>query len=116
MSLRMIAACIVVAIALAAGQVLFKLAATQIASRSGTLLSALASPWLAVALLVYAIATALWIWVLTQVPLTRAYPFALVSMAMVPIAGALLFSEPLSARYLVGFGLVLAGLAVIQSA
>jgi drug/metabolite transporter (DMT)-like permease len=112
-----IAACLLFSVSLAGGQVLFKLAADDIsANRAAGLLPALVSPWLAAALILYAFATALWVWVLMHVPLNRAYPFAIIAMALVPLASHWLFGEVLSARYLAGLALMLAGLALVQSA
>src|SRR3954469_21630039 len=112
----MVAACTLVAIGLAGGQVLFKLAAQDIAGNSANgLITSLLSPWLAAALAIYAAATVLWVWILMHVPISRAYPFVLLAMPLVPLAGYCLFSESLSLRYAAGLCLMMAGLAMIQT-
>jgi undecaprenyl phosphate-alpha-L-ara4N flippase subunit ArnE len=110
-----IAACILVAIGLAGGQILFKFAAQDIAGHRAEGLISVLSPWLAAALAVYVAATALWVWILMHVPISKAYPFALLAMALVPLAGHWLFLEALSVRYAVGLVLMMVGLALIQA-
>ena len=74
MPLRMMVACLVVATTLAGGQLLFKMAALDIAGKWAlSPLQALLSPWLVSALLLYGAATALWVWVLVHVPLSPDY-------------------------------------------
>lgn len=108
--------CFLVAIAMALGQVLLKVAAEDITGRvSGGFLSVASSPWLGLALIVYGFATILWIWILMHVPLSKAYPFALLAIALVPLAGIVFFGESVSRQYIAGFGFVLIGLALIQN-
>ena len=116
MGWRSIIACVVVTIMLAGGQVLFKLAAESMAERREvSWLSALLSPWLVVAITVYATATILWIAILAREPLSKAYPFVLAGAALVPLLAYAVFDEPLSARYWVGMAVVLAGISLTQS-
>lgn len=117
MQLRLILSCLTLSASLAAGQVLFKYAANDIKSKSDLpLWEMMLSPWLIASLVLYAGSTALWIWILTEVPLSKAYPFALFATALVPVAAHFLFQETLSVRYFVGFAVVVAGLALVQSA
>lgn len=113
----MVAACILFSLGLAGGQVLFKLAAQDIVSHRGewALMSVLSSPWLVAALAVYGASTVLWVWILMHVPISKAYPFALLTMALVPLAGYWLFSEALNVQYAVGLALVMLGLILIQT-
>jgi multidrug transporter EmrE-like cation transporter len=112
----MVAACVLVSIGLAGGQVLFKFAAQDIAGHRGEwALISMLSPWLAAALAVYGASTILWVWILMHVPISKAYPFALLAMALVPLAGYWLFSEALSVQYAVGLALVMLGLVLIQT-
>jgi len=105
--------CCIFASSLAAGQLMFKFAATDI-SAAATWRAALFSPWLLGALSLYALTTALWILILTQMPLSRAYPFALLGAAIVPALAHLVLSEPLPPLYVAGIAAVILGLAVIQ--
>jgi len=105
--------CCIFASSLAAGQLMFKLAATDI-SAAATWRAALFSPWLLGALALYALTTAVWMLILTQMPLSRAYPFALLGAAIVPALAHLVLSEPLPLLYIVGLAAVILGLTIIQ--
>ena len=98
-------------LAIAGGQVLFKLAARSAAAGSGALLDML-NPWLFAALTVYGVATVLWVWVLKTVPLNIAYPFMGFAFVVVPLLAALFLDEPLGWRVLAGGVLITAGVAV----
>lgn len=99
------------AAAMAGGQVLFKLAALR---SGGERLTGLAqNGFFLAALAVYFALAVLWVWILGFTPLSRAYPFVALAFAITPLAGALLFSEPLPARLLAGIGVILAGLVLV---
>lgn len=115
MSLPMILACLVFSATLGGGQILFKLAAGDLRTRFATgWVEAALSPWLIAAVLLYAASTALWLYILAHVPLTRAYPFALLGAAFVPLLARAALGEPLPALYLVGMAVVIGGVALIQ--
>jgi drug/metabolite transporter (DMT)-like permease len=97
------------AFSLASGQILFKAAADKMRVSSGGLV-ALVSVELLSALALYAGATVLWIFILTRVPLSRAYPFALLGAVIVPVAAHFLFGEKISSTYPLGFVMILMGL------
>lgn len=110
-------ACLFLAASLAGGQVLFKFAAMDIQQRiERSWLEVISSPWLISSLLVYGASTVLWLWILTKMPLSRAYPFALLGTALVPLLAKLLFGESLPPLYLVGALLLFAGIVIIQIA
>ncbi len=107
-----------VALLLAAGQISFKLTADTL-PRTDRLVGLLRWPalgWLSLALGIYAVATLLWVLALSETPLSRAYPFMLVSFTLVPLAAAVLFGENLGWSYGLGMALVLAGLALVMKA
>jgi drug/metabolite transporter (DMT)-like permease len=108
--------CLVFSASLVAGQILFKLAAEDIAPRvaAGSYVQAALSPWLVGALLLYAATTVLWIYILTRAPLSAAYPFSLLGAALVPALAAMLFGEAVTWKYFAGLLLVLTGLVIIQ--
>lgn len=72
------------------------------------------SPWLVSAIVLYVASTALWLYILLQLPLSRAYPFALLGATLVPLLAWRVLGEALPGPYLLGLALVLAGLAIIQ--
>ena len=101
---------------MASGQMLFKFTAGQVsvsASFAGTILGLLRQPtfWLACAL--YGFATLFWLWILTRVPLSFAYPASALALIIVPVMSMLFFAERLSPAYWLGLALVLGGLFVL---
>jgi drug/metabolite transporter (DMT)-like permease len=103
-------------VALTAGQILFKRSAQQVDVSGPWVFALMRLPSMWVALALYAIATVLWVRILTTVPLSRAYPFAAVAFVLVPAAGYLLFHEPINARYAFGAALIVVGVIVAARA
>ncbi len=105
-------------VAIAAGQILFKRAASQVGSGMSMSwlldVARLPSMWIAVTL--YAAATVLWVRILTTVPLSRAYPFVALAFVLVPAAGYLFFQETITPRYALGTALIIAGVFVASRA
>lgn len=102
---------------LACGQMLFKVTATSappLGSLPG-LLSLFTNIWFWLALVLYGLATLLWIFILQQVPLSLAYPFVALGFIIVPMASWFFFKEPLSLSYAAGVVLIIAGLGVITT-
>ena len=97
-------------VAIAAGQILFKRAATGVDPSQGAwMLQVARAPALWVALILYAAATVLWVRILATTPLSRAYPFMALAFVLVPAAGYFLFREPITLRLACGTGLIVAG-------
>jgi drug/metabolite transporter (DMT)-like permease len=114
LSLPQILFLLVYAVAMAVGQILFKLAAVRsgaAGSLSARLLGLAANPYFIAALLLYAALTVFWVWILTFTPLSRAYAFVALAFVLTPFAGVAFFGEPVSARLIIGIALVVAGLA-----
>jgi hypothetical protein len=88
-------------IILASGQLLFKKVGLSLRGRPPmeALSTVLSQPSIYAAGLLYGVATVLWIWILSRVPLSRAYPWVAVGIALVPMLSSCFTSE--SAR---GFG------------
>ena len=61
------------------------------------------------ALLIYGFATLYWIYLLQQVSLTRAYPFAALSFVLVPLFAWLIFGDAVTLRYAGGVALIVVG-------
>ena len=94
--------------ALAAGQVLFKIAATG--QDKWTFLIA---PSFLSALILYAGATLLWIFTLRLWPITAVYPATALSIVLVMVAGIVLFGERPNTQQWVGVGIIVTGLLVL---
>ena len=94
---------------------MLKAAATDIMARLSQMpwFTAVLSLRLIEALVFYGVVTALWVFILTRLPLNRAYPFALLGAAFVPPMAYFAFGETVGIRYMLGLALILAGLAVL---
>ncbi len=98
---------------IAAGQILFKVAAMHAAAAAGKpLLEQWLSVPLVIALVIYGVATILWIWVLQHVPLGIAYPVFALAFFVVPLLAWMFLGEALSMRQFVGAGLIMLGIVV----
>lgn len=115
MSLFNFGLCLVCTLALSIGQILFKLAARQLEEQSlagAFMANAWKNVYLLSAIVLYGMATLLWVWVLRRVPLNVAYPFTALAFVVVPMASFFLLDEPLSARLILGSFLIVAGICI----
>ncbi len=101
---------------LSGGQLLFKRAAEDIAGIPlPRMLPALAhSPAMWGAVTLYGSATLLWVWILTRIPLSQAYPWAALGAVFVPLAAILLLGEAVTPIYWLGAALIAAGIILTQ--
>jgi multidrug transporter EmrE-like cation transporter len=101
---------------LAIGQLLFKKVGLIMRGQPffDGVLAVLASPTLYLALGLYGIATALWIWILSRVSLSLAYPWVGVGVILVPLLAYFVYGERVNAMYWVGATLVTAGIILTQ--
>lgn len=111
---------IIFAVGMGFGQLLFKFTAQrQIinADSSWSLrLLSLFSDWtflLGAAL--YGLSLVYWVWLLTFLPLSRIYPFTLLSLVIAAAGGALFFHEPLTLPYVAGLAIIGIGLVVLSA-
>jgi multidrug transporter EmrE-like cation transporter len=95
---------------LALGQVLFKLSAGRTSANKWEFL--VSSPFLA-ALVVYGLATLLWVFTLRFWPLTIAYAAQALTIVIVIAIGTGVFGEVLSTVQYCGIAIILAGLVVL---
>lgn len=101
---------------LAVGQILFKLGANRIQAGSlrEMLVSLVLNPYVIIGGLLYAVTVGLWILVLREVPISRAYPFTALAMIIVPLVGLVFFGEAFSWTLVIGGALLVAGIVVIS--
>lgn len=99
---------------IAAGQVLFKLAANALAANGGRLWSA-GGAILGSALVLYGLTTLAWVWVLQRAELGKIYPLMALAFILVPVASHFIFGEPFTWRYVVGCVLLVVGIVLISS-
>jgi drug/metabolite transporter (DMT)-like permease len=116
LSLSQIAALMAYAVAMAGGQLLFKMAALRGAG-AGPLGERMAgfllNGYFFVALILYAALSVTWVWILSFTPLTRAYPFVALAFALTPALASFALAEPVSLRLLIGIVLVSCGIFFI---
>lgn len=116
LSLPVLAGLILTPLLISAGQILFKLASGRAGSFDAAgVAGILMDPYLLVALAVYGLGTIAWIYVLKSVPLTVAYPFMALTFCAVPLLAWTLLGEAIGLRYLIGTGLIVSGLLVVNA-
>jgi drug/metabolite transporter (DMT)-like permease len=101
---------------MAGGQLLFKAAALRYASDAPLgerLLSLVQNVYFLAAIVLYIALTVLWVWILTFTPLSRAYPFVALAFAITPLLAGFVFGEAMTARLMLGIGLILCGLLLV---
>lgn len=96
------------ALCAAAGQVLFKLGATNRAT-----LLAFINPQIVCGGALYFLGAVLWVVALSKLPLSVAYPFTVLTFVLVYLASVFLLGERPAPTAIFGVALVLAGLAAI---
>jgi drug/metabolite transporter (DMT)-like permease len=108
---------IIFGLSLAAGQMLFKLTSlqTDVDGKPLPLFQLLFTAPMIAAVALYALTTLLYVYLLQQVPLSRAYMFSLAASALVPIGAIILFNEALNVRYVIGAAFVFLGVAITAS-
>jgi len=105
-------------VTLAVGQILFKVVARGMrgVALADGLMRLISMPMFYLALALYGAATLLWIWILSRIPLSQAYPWVALSMAAVPLLAGLVFHERVSPAYWLGIAFVMLGVAITQYA
>jgi drug/metabolite transporter (DMT)-like permease len=109
MSLQNVILLVLNVMALSVGQVLFKLAARGLDGTAPLLQQVIYNKYLFVALVVYGVATALWVTLLRQVPLSVAYPFVALAFFFVPLMGHWVLGETLRWQTMAGAAVIFAG-------
>ncbi len=110
-----LALCLAFALALPAGQVLFKLGAEQARRIDGGVIAkvALNLPLMG-AFAWYGLTSLLWVYILTRAPLSQVYPFSILGAALTPILAVLLFRESLPLQAWLGYAVMLAGFMLVM--
>ena len=106
----------------ALAQVLLKVGALKIPSERFTgvnsetalaFFSVLFSKYIFTGMIIYVFSAAMWIWVLTKVDISLAYPFISLSFIITLGFGVTLFQEPLTAMKLLGTAIIMVGCVII---
>jgi multidrug transporter EmrE-like cation transporter len=73
----------------------------------------LSSPSVMLGLTCFALSAVVWLFVLSKIQLSTAYPFVALGVAVTVVAGRLLFDEPISIPKLLGVMLIIAGVSTV---
>jgi drug/metabolite transporter (DMT)-like permease len=65
-------------------------------------------------LTLYGLSTLLWIWLLSRIPLSQAYPWVAIASVIVPLLAWYFYNERMAPVFWVGVTLMLAGLLLTQ--
>jgi drug/metabolite transporter (DMT)-like permease len=112
---EMLAALGLYVVILSSGQLLFKKAALSTGTISGfaDVRMLFQNYWLWLALILYGVATVLWVAILQRVPLSTAVLFNALCFVLVPLSAAFFFGEGLGWRHAIGVTLIVSGLVVV---
>lgn len=98
-------------VALAAGQMLFKVGAAALASGSPSVSLQVVGPLIA-AMALYAGTSIAWVWILRTMELGRIYPLTALAFVLVLLGSHLFFGERFHPQYWSGVALIVAGIAL----
>lgn len=115
MAVSMVLLLVIYAFGLSIGQLLFKISAdrAKLQAEQPFLTAVIGDGYFIASVLIYGALTLLWVWVLTRVPLSRAYPFLMLAFVLTPLLAGRIFGEQLDAWYFVALGLILSGVGVL---
>jgi len=102
-------------LAVSVGQVMFKAAALRLPAGEVSARAVL-SPWLIAAYSLWVLLSLMWLFIIREVPLNRAYPFVALSFVVTPLLAWMVFDERLDLRYGFGIALIVAGVILTQRA
>jgi multidrug transporter EmrE-like cation transporter len=74
-----------------------------------------ASPPVVMGLACFALSAVVWLFVLSKLPLSTAYPFVALGIAISVAAGRFLFNEPISTAKLIGVSLIIVGVGTVAA-
>lgn len=105
---------LIAVIGIAAGQILFKLAADEL-HKSNTILGWLTNQHLWFAFFIYAAATVFWVLALQRAALNVAYGFMALAFVIVPLASVYFLGEKLTKGAMIGSIMILVGILIATS-
>lgn len=105
--------CLINTMLMASGQILFKLGSNGKKLDSFlSMVQLLFSPIILVALCLYAFTTMLWLYILSKVDISFAYPVQALAFPVVLIVSSLLFKEAIPTTRWIGVGIILIGVFI----
>ncbi len=115
-------AMILVSVVLASGsQIVLKGAMTareiqrtiEVGSPLEILMAIMTSPQVIAGLTCFGVATVVWLFVLSKIPLSSAYPFIALGVLITVLAGKYLFGEAITPQKAIGVGLIMGGIVLV---
>ncbi len=107
---------VIFSLLMAVGQLIFKFVSVEFTAPVSVQQAALRlafNPWFWTAAVLYGLLMVYWIWLLSRVPVSIAYPVSALSLVIVPIFSWLFYSESLSLQYWLGLAFLLTGIFII---
>jgi drug/metabolite transporter (DMT)-like permease len=98
-------------VGLAVGQILFKVSAMSL-SETGSFFAPKTAATLFSAMVLYAITSIAWVWVLQKVELGRVYPLMALAFVLVPLGSHFIFGERFQPQYFAGVALIMIGIVI----
>ena len=106
---------IIVPVMIAFGQFLFKMAGRGLTGNIGRDLMGIAfNPYFIGAIVLYGVASFLWVIAVSKTDISRAYPFMASGFVIVPVIGYFLLNESLNPTFFFGTALIVGGIVAIS--
>ncbi|MDR2712199.1 MAG: EamA family transporter [Clostridiales bacterium] len=106
--------CLLNVISLVTGQVLFKVGTNgKTIDSTGALIKTVFSPLIFSGLILYVFTTMLWLYILSKMPISRAYPIQALAYPLVLILAQFIFNEHITTTRWIGMGIVFAGVIIV---
>lgn len=113
MTVRQTIFTLITVLMLSIGQILFKYASERIDIQGqGVIMGLLLKPTFVLALIIYGVATILWLLVLKTTPLRMAYPFVALAFVVVPIFSFIFLGEELRWGSIIGAAVIILGVYI----
>lgn len=74
------------------------------------------SPLVLAGLAFFGLSAVVWLFVLSRIPLSSAYPFVALGIFVTVLAGSIMFAEPITLAKGIGVGLIVFGIAMVAIA
>ncbi len=119
MTIKLALISIFTALLMALGQLLFKFGADsiqQFTTLPNYIYQVLSSVKLMSACVIYALAILIWVWALTQAPLSRIYPFTALAYILTPLFAYFFLGEKVNFQFMLGTFLLLVGIILSTTA
>lgn len=106
--------CLINMLLMSLGQVLFKVGSQGKTINSlSSMLEMIFSPVIILALIVYAATTALWMYILSKMEMSYAYPIQSLALPLVVLISSLLFRETVPLNRWIGIGIIIIGINLV---